>query len=62
MKKEEYDANPKICLECGNPILRKPQEMPTRMINRKYCSLKCASIVANRIKSEKQKEELIFLF
>ena len=44
---EAYNANPKICLNCLNPIPLKGRR-PSKVKKNKFCSLSCAAIYNNR--------------
>ena len=52
MTKEEYESNPKICLECGQPILCKGN-LVAEALKRKFCSQSCSAKYNNKKKEKK---------
>lgn len=51
--REEYNANPNICLECGKPILCDEKHKASQIKIKKFCCQSCSTTYNNR-KRKKQ--------
>lgn len=51
--KEEYNKNPNICLECGNPIFCNQNELVSQIRVKKFCNQSCAATYNNKNRKSK---------
>lgn len=53
MTRQEYNLNPNICLNCGQPILCSDNEKLSNVRRKKFCNLSCSATYHRKNKQKK---------